>query len=114
MKASTQDLRYYRKQTCLTQKDCAFLLGTKDVTQFSRHENGSMHPQLEICMLYHLIFGIPIQNFFPNQKSEMRKRLIVRLPNIIDEYKCLPQKGDIPAKISFFNNVLSVLHTQTV
>ncbi|MDB5227438.1 MAG: family transcriptional regulator [Bacteroidota bacterium] len=109
---TTLNLRSFRKQTCLTQKDIADLLGTKDVSQYSRHETSNMHPQLEICLLYHLLFNVPIDSFLPAQKEEMRKRLIRRIPNIIDEYRYQLPLPDTEAKISFLGNILSTLTSQ--
>ena len=114
MNPTIHDLRLHRKHTCLSLKDVADLLGTKDLSQISRYEHKPMHPQLEICMLYHLLFGIPIQLFFPIQKRDMRKRLIIRIPNIIDEYKALPVDIEIQKKIDFFTKTLSVLNAQNV
>jgi hypothetical protein len=68
-----------------------------------------MHPQLEICLLYHLLFNEPIDSFLPVQKEEMRKRLIIRIPNIIDEYRLQLPLPETEEKISFLENVLSTL-----
>lgn len=114
MNPTHHDLRSYRKKTCLTQKDVSDLLGTKDVSQICRHETNPPHTQIEICLLYHLIFGVPMHSFFPMQKDALKKKLIIRIPNIIDEYRCLPKDPGNVAKIAFLSNVLSVLKSQII
>lgn len=114
MNPTHHDLRSYRKKTCLTQHDVADLLGNKDVSQISRYETSPMSPQLEICMLYHLLFDVPLSNFFPAQKEAIRKRLLVRLPNIIDELRCLPVHPETEKKIKFLLNILLTLTSKSL
>ena len=109
MNPTHHDLRSYRKKTCLTQQDISELLGTKDVTQVSRLETGPISPQLEFTLLYHLLFNIPMSNFFPSQKEGLRKRLLIRIPNIIDEIRCLPPNPEHEEKITCLSSILSAL-----
>lgn len=109
MNPTHHDLRSYRKKTCLTQQDISELLGTKDVTQVSRLETGPISPQLEFTLLYHLLFNIPMSNFFPSQKEGMRKRLLLRIPNIINEIRCLPPCPENDEKVACLSKILSDL-----
>lgn len=114
MNPTHHDLRSYRKKTCLTQQDICDLLGTKDVSQISRHETNPVNPQLEICLLYYLLFDVPIHNFFPSHLKGIKKRLITRIPNILDELKCLPKTSEGDERINFLSEVLSKLISTNV
>jgi transcriptional regulator with XRE-family HTH domain len=103
------DMRTFRKESVFTQKDIADLLGTKDVSQISRHETNPIHPQVEMGLLYEILFKAPFSEFFPRQKELLKKRLRVRIPNIIDELKCLDMNDIVNKKIGCLQSILSDL-----
>lgn len=108
MKPIYHDLRTYRKQlSTLTQEDIANLLGTKSASQIVRHETNQISPQLEIALLYEILFKIPVARFFPNHKQTLIKRLKIRIPNLIDELKCLDANDLVNKKIACLQSVLS-------
>lgn len=108
MKPIYHDLRTYRKQlSTLTQEDIANLLGTKSASQIVRHETNPISPQLEIALLYEILFKVPISNFFPNHKQTLIKRLKLRIPNLIDELKCLDLNDLVNKKIGCLQSVLT-------
>lgn len=113
MNPTYHSLRVFRKKSCLTQEDIATLLGTKDISQICRLENSHTNPQIELCLLYHLLFNKPAQDFFPEQIIIIRKRLLIRIPNIIDELKCLKSSPLVEKKISFLSEVLINLSQST-
>jgi transcriptional regulator with XRE-family HTH domain len=112
MKPIYHDLRTYRKQSIFTQQDIADLLGTKDVAQISRYETNPAGPQLELALLYHILFQIPLSDFFPNQKQMLIKRLRMRIPNIINELKCMDMSDIINKKISCLQDVLTAINNE--
>lgn len=103
------DLRTVRKRSPFTQKDIADLLGTKDVSQISRHETNPMHPQVEIGLLYEILFKEPLSQFFPRQRDNLIRRLRLRIPNIIDELRCLDVNELVTKKIGCLQSILSDL-----
>ena len=108
------DFRSYRKKTCLTQQDVAELFGNKDVSQISRYETCPITPQMEVAILYHLIFDVPMSTFFAQQKENLRKRLLLRIPNILDELNIFVATPQIEEKKVFLKNLLSTLTNETI
>lgn len=108
------DLRSYRKKTCLSQQDVAELFGNKDVSQISRYETCPITPQMEISLLYHLIFNVPMNMFFARQKEELRKKLVLRIPNVIHELNCVSPNDLTDEKITFLNALLSTLTNESL
>ncbi len=109
MNPAYHNLRVFRKKSCLSQEDIAMLLGTKDISQICRLEISPMNPQIELFLLYHLLFNIPAEDFFTEQKNIIRNRLLIRIPNIIDELKCLKSSRMVEEKIKFLTDVLNNL-----
>ena len=106
MKPVYHDLRKHRKRSPFTQQDIADLMGDKDISQISRYETSPVHPQVELGLLYEILFGIPISELFPNQKQSIISRLQKRIPNIIHELECLDLNEIINSKIGCLQNVL--------
>jgi DNA-binding XRE family transcriptional regulator len=104
------DLRTYRKQSLLNQKDIADILGNKDVAQICRHETGTVSPQLELALLYHIIFQKPVQVFFHQHMQFLIRRLRLRIPNIIDELKCSKSDEKKLEKIAYLQSILSIIN----
>src|SRR6218665_1008223 len=108
MKPIYHDLRTYRKQlSVLSQEDIAQLLGTKNASQIVRHETNPISPQLEIALLYEIIFKIPISTFFLNNRYALIKRLKLRIPNLIDELSCTELSELVNKKIGCLQIILS-------
>lgn len=104
------DLQTYRKRSVFTQQDIADLIGTMDVIEISRHEIAELHPQLELLLLYLLLFQLPVERFFPEHMKLLSNRLKLRIPNIIDELQYVPQNGTINQKIDSLKRILSSLN----
>lgn len=110
MKPVYHDLRKHRKRSPFTQQDIAELLGNKDISQISRHETNPAHPQVELGLLYEILFGIPVSELFSNQKQSIINRLQKRIPNIIHELECLDLNDIINSKIGCLQNVLLTIN----
>ena len=113
MKPINHHLRNHRKHSIFNQQDISELLGTQDVIQVSRNETSDMHPQIELMLLYHIIYKTPFDSFFPKQKKLLIKRLQMRIPNIIDELKCLNANDIVNKKIGCLQQVLTDLNNLT-
>lgn len=103
------DLRSHRKKTPLTQQDVAELFGNKDVSQISRYETCPINPQTEISLLYHLLFGVPMSVFFAQQKDILLKKLLDKIPKIIEKLSILSESKVTDEKILFLKNLLKTL-----
>lgn len=107
MKSIYHDLRTFRKQSVFTQEDIAHLLGTRDTSQICRYETKQVNPQIELALLYHILFKTPFASFFPQQKQSLIARLKKRIPNLIDELKCLELSELVNKKIGCLQDILT-------
>ena len=104
-------LRHYRKKYKLTLEDIATLLGNKPLVQVSRSELRPISRQVELSILYHLIFNEPIEQFFKYHKRSVRASLILRLQNYLDDLPLLkPPRWK--QKQEFFSRTLATLNQQ--
>ena len=110
MLQSSHNRRSYRKKSCLSLQDIAEILDTIDFSQIARHEKSPIAPQIQIAILYNLLFGIPFLDFFPTEVNALKKKITLRIPNIIDELKCNQVTPLISEKISFLSSILSNLN----
>jgi transcriptional regulator with XRE-family HTH domain len=113
MKPINHHLRNYRKNSIFNQQDIAELLGTQDVIQVSQNETNTIHPQIELMLLYHILYKVPLNKFFPEQEKALIKRLQMRIPNIIDEWKCLTPNDVVTNKINYLRQILTDLNHPT-
>ena len=104
-------LRYFRKRHHLNLEDIAVLIGGKHIAQVSRHETSKIGPKLELCIIYHLLFNEPIERFFIQQKKLLRRKLLIRIPNMINDLAVLQSK-DVRYKQDFLKETLKALTTQ--
>ena len=52
------NLRLYRKQSHLTQSDIAYIMALADYLNISHWELGNKTPNVDILLMYHLLFDI--------------------------------------------------------
>ena len=77
-------LRLYRKRSCLSQDEVAFLLGEKRGARVCRHERFKQTPKLETLLAYEILFRTPARTLFcglhknVEQTLKKRVRLLVR------------------------------------
>jgi transcriptional regulator with XRE-family HTH domain len=58
-------LRTHRRQSGLTQRELATILGQITEGQVSRHELGANIPPLAVALGYEIIFRVPASQIFP-------------------------------------------------
>jgi transcriptional regulator with XRE-family HTH domain len=71
-------LRMYRRQWQLTLRELAELLGFKSSAHVSRLEHGKRTPSLETALACTAIFGVTLQELFPELVRDTRTRTKVR------------------------------------
>jgi transcriptional regulator with XRE-family HTH domain len=72
-------IRTYRKRSCLTQEEVAFLLGSKSSANVSRHERFKQTPDLQTLLAYEILFRTPVRNLFSSTHKEMEQKLKYRI-----------------------------------
>jgi transcriptional regulator with XRE-family HTH domain len=76
-------IRTYRKRSCLTQEEVAFLLGSKSSANVSRHERFKQTPDLQTLLAYEVLFGTPVRNLFSSTHQEVEQKLRKRIRLLI-------------------------------
>lgn len=80
----THYLLTHRKRAGLSQRELAFLLGSKSGTKVSRHEQALREPSLRSALGYAAVYRVPVEDLFPGlaQAAEMkvigRKQVLLR------------------------------------
>ena len=111
--ATTHRLQIFRENHHLTLEDIEGLMGReKSFTSLHRYESKDVVPQLKLSILYHLLFDIPIAHFFIDTKRDLRQKLLVRIPNIIDDISILKSQNIATKKIKVLSKALENLTHQ--
>ena len=76
-------LRVYRKKSHLTQADIAYLMDAEEPSSLSRRESGQRQPTIKMLLTYHVLFNIPITQFFPIELAHLKQRIIHRIRDLI-------------------------------
>jgi len=68
----------FRKRANLKQKDVAYLLGIKNISQISRWEKGERLPSLENAFKLGEIYNCEIKELFPELSQNTKKFILKR------------------------------------
>lgn len=71
-------LRTYRKRSGLSQDDVAFLIGSANANNITRHELHSRTPDLRTAFAYEVIFRAPLEQLFAGLYQKVEKETIAR------------------------------------
>jgi len=102
-------LRMCRKVSHLNQSDIAFIMRLPDSSSISRWEQGQTMPHIEVLMVYHLLFDIPIESLFERQKQSLSDRLTERIRLLLENLKVLEPSEKGSERISFLESTLARL-----
>ena len=102
-------LRIVRKRSQLTQIDIASILKISDWSNVSRWEQGQRTPNVEVLLLYHLLFDIPIESLFDRQKLQLKNIIIPRIKERIDHLMAQEIDAKMQSRINYLNVVLTRL-----
>lgn len=105
-------LRWYRKRSQLTQADIGFILHVGDCSTISRAEKGIRAPSIEMLIVYHIMFDVPIEAIVKREKLELMKEVRRRVTLRIAELQQLPQDEKVSGRIAFLRSVLSKINPQ--
>jgi transcriptional regulator with XRE-family HTH domain len=101
-------LRQHRKRSPLTQNDIAFMQ-LSDYANVCRWEKGLRQPSIEAIIIYHLLFGFPIETLFQEQKHELGKNTAERIKSLIAELKLEKSTPKVNGRITFLESALKRL-----
>lgn len=110
MKPIKHDMRTYRRQFSFTQQEIAEIIGLLDTSQICRIETSSVHPQIQLAILYDLLFHAQLYDLFPNQYKQLRATLATRIPQIIDSYVCNEYDEQANLKIGILQKLIANLN----
>ena len=75
-------LRTYRKRSGLTQREVAFLLGSKNGAQLSRYEKHRRLPPLHTALAFETIFKIPLPELFAGLRESVGRETSERIEKL--------------------------------
>ncbi len=75
-------LRTYRKRSGLTQREVAFLLGSKNGAQLSRYEKQRRLPPLRTALAFEAIFKIPLAELFAGLRESVGRETSERIEKL--------------------------------
>jgi DNA-binding XRE family transcriptional regulator len=93
-------LRSHRKQSGLSQRELAQLLGYPNQGQVSRHERVACLPPFLIALSYQAIFRIPVSEIFPGVYESTKQVIEERLVKMENDLQQRSAKGRNAAMIA--------------
>ena len=111
MSKDKNDLRVYRKRTDLTQSDIGFLLNLPDTVSICRYEHGERKPPMEMVLLYHLLFNVPVHSLFEVKKDNINEDVIARIGQLLEALKKQHQSQRVRGRVEFLTAALNRLTT---
>ena len=105
-------MRMVRKRTGLVQEDIAYILRCSDYSSVSRWEQGIKVPPLQVIILYHILFEIPVEFMFQRQKRDMSRYLGARIRSRVNHLRTLHLSAKATKRISYLENALTRLEAK--
>ncbi|WP_414692204.1 helix-turn-helix domain-containing protein [Olleya sp. UBA1516] len=112
MHTKSKLLSHYRKDANLPLHDVAFLLGI-DKGNLSKVERGMRQANPNIYLLYHMLFGVPLNELFAEQMSLLKNNISKQSQILVDELNtCRPPRSTQRVQFieSFVNNLSKDCH----
>ena len=78
-------LKTYRKRSGLTQRELAFLVGSKRGEQFSRYESHHRTPTLQVALACEVVFKVPVSDLFKGMHKPIAKQISARVETLATE-----------------------------
>jgi DNA-binding XRE family transcriptional regulator len=78
-------IRTHRKRAQLTQKEMAFLIGSKTSAHICRHERSEQTPNLQTSLAYEILFRTPVRNLFSGVHQDVEGKLTCRIRLLIQK-----------------------------
>lgn len=100
-------LRMFRKRTCLSQDEVAFLLGSICGTSVSRHERGHRLPLLETVLGYAFILGADIPALYEGLSRDVQIEIRKRAESLRQTLGRQPQTSYRDHKIAILKKLMA-------
>lgn len=107
-------LRTYRKRAPLSVKDIMKIIGLERPSTVTRWENGSRVPGIQTLLMFHLLYGISIEDLFRRQVETLLPDMQERLLQRINELRSFPQSPKMVRRSAFLENALTRLSKNTL
>lgn len=95
-----------RKRSRLTQKDISYFLNLKDPSSISRFESGERNVPLEVVLLYHILFSVPIEPHIEKQLEDIKESVKKGIPTLLDEISQSEPSTRNQRRIQHLENIL--------
>ena len=106
-----QHLRMYRKRSPLLQSDVAHVLGLQDYSIVSRWEQGERRPSIDMLLAYHLLFDMPVETLFGEQKGDFSEAVTGRIKTLLEELQASSSDRKAAKRILFLELVLAKVNS---
>ena len=103
-------LRMYRKQRGLSQRDIAFLLGSRVSSVVSRYERRHRAPQLRTALAFSIMMECAVAELFAGVQREVEKAVRKRAKVLLKRVRLLPQDRLTAQKIRSLERIISKTH----
>jgi transcriptional regulator with XRE-family HTH domain len=100
-------IRTYRKRACLTQREVAFILGSKSSASVSRHERFKQTPDLQTLLAYEMLFRTPVRSLFSSTHQEVAQKLRRRIRLLIRKLMIAGRGRRVARKIETLSGYLA-------
>src|ERR1017187_6065584 len=78
-------IRTHRKRAHLTQREVAFLLGSKTSAHVCRHERLEQTPNLQTLLAYEILFRTPVRSLFGGVHQDVEQKLLRRIRLLVQK-----------------------------
>ena len=99
-------LRTYRRHSALSQREMAFLLGSRRGSKVSRHEQSARVPSIEALLGYEVVLGVPLRMLFAGIYEKVEAVVRERAKALIAELLTEPHSELRARKIQLLRRLL--------
>lgn len=100
-------LRMHRRGRGLSQREIAYLLGSRAGSGVSRYERRRRVPQLKTALAYAIIVGSAVDALFPGLHREVSRTVIRRARVLLQKVSQMPQNRLRTRKLQTLERIIS-------
>src|SRR5262245_21208988 len=99
-------LRTFRKRSGLSQRELAYLLGSKAGSKVSRYEGGRRRPSFEALLAYEVVFRVGLDALFDGRHRSVSSEIRRRAQRLSRRLDALPYTPSVKRKIDFLTELI--------
>jgi DNA-binding XRE family transcriptional regulator len=99
-------IRTQRKRAHLTQREVAFLIGSKTSANICRHERSEQTPNLQTLLAYEILFRTPVRSLFGGVHQDVKQNIISRTRLLLQKLAKSGHRRARARKIEILNDFL--------